>query len=86
MYKKPDGEITIYFHLHNELLYCTVTDNGIGLAKASQKVQLSHTSKAVNIIKERLKILYSNTETGLTIDELKTGGCKVTIVMNHQLI
>lgn len=78
VYKNPQGKIIIGFKLYDDILYCTISDNGIGPELASQKQTKTHTSKALSIIRERLKILYSNPQTGIEIRDLHPG-CEVTL-------
>ncbi len=78
VYKNPKGKILVSFKLCGEILCCTISDNGIGPEQASQKQTKAHTSKALGIIRERLKILYSNPQTGIEIND-QNPGCKVTL-------
>jgi len=78
VYKNPQGKIIISFNQYDDILYCTISDNGIGPELASQKQTKTHTSKALSIIRERLKILYSNPQIGIEIRDLYPG-CEVTL-------
>lgn len=78
VYKNPQGKIAVSFDLCGEILCCTVSDNGIGPEQASKKQTKAHTSKALGIIRERLKILYSNPQTSIEIND-QNPGCKVTL-------
>lgn len=82
VYKNNQGNISIHFGLCSNLLCCTITDNGIGPTLASQKTGSTHTSKALTIIKERLRILYTQPDTGIEINDLAPG-CKVILYLEH---
>ncbi|MGB1042593.1 MAG: sensor histidine kinase [Tenacibaculum sp.] len=53
-----NGEITINFTTQNQLLHCSITDNGIGLQESeNQKKSENHNSVAIKVTKERIKTL-----------------------------
>ncbi len=70
----PHGKLTISFELKNDMLECSVQDNGIG-RKASEKMQThrDHESKALEITSERIKLLDpQNRKLGIQIIDLET--------------
>lgn len=80
--KTSKGELILYFSKENNDLLCIVDDNGIG-RKASLKNQIEkeHTSKAMNIIQDRI-YLYDNNSKLEIIDKFKgdeSDGTKVII-------
>ncbi len=71
--KKDSGKIQVSFSLlHEDLLLCTVRDNGIGRKKAEEKKREStntHESTALNVTEERLQLL-DNEEGNIEIIDL----------------
>ena len=59
MHKKENGMLNIYFRKENNILYCTVKDNGVGrtvAAAAKSKSSQSHKSMGIKITRERLAL------------------------------
>lgn len=85
-----NGIINIGFKMENDILICTVTDNGVG-RKASQinKPNSGHHSLGLEITRERMEILekQSGMKAGFSIIDLydeqnnKAVGTKVEVVM-----
>ena len=77
--KKGTGHITIRFEKKNELLFCTICDDGIGVStslerKANQRKK--HESKGVRITQERLSLLHSNStvDSIVKIEDIRIDG------------
>ena len=88
--KKEKGQLDISFKKNNKMLVCTVQDNGIGInASEKKKKHKTHLSKALDITKERLKLIedQNNVKTSLKITDLEDigieTGTKVTIVLPY---
>jgi LytS/YehU family sensor histidine kinase len=75
------GKIEIDLQRNNEVLFITITDNGIGIeASKKQKVGIasSHKSVGMTITKRRLEMLSANQGTGdILVQELKDENGKV---------
>ncbi|MBX3163121.1 MAG: histidine kinase [Bacteroidetes bacterium] len=76
---KPEkGKLTIHLTSENNFLICTITDNGIGRAKAAEIKRTmpykKHQSMGMKITEERLKILneINNSQLSVTITDLKS--------------
>jgi LytS/YehU family sensor histidine kinase len=71
MNKGGEGKIEIDFKLHNGLIRCTVTDNGVG-RKAAQSLknnkEAHHRSAATGITAERLKQLNNYVKGKISVD------------------
>ena len=85
--KKVKGEIIVSFHQKEDVLICSVLDDGIG-RKASQKnKKVQHNSKAIKITKERLALIETqeNTKCSLQFIDLmeneKPTGTQVIITI-----
>jgi LytS/YehU family sensor histidine kinase len=80
---KPDGKgiILVRFDIQEDVILCSVQDNGLGLGKTLRKKQQDHESKSRAIIQDRLDIITQLTgkPTVLTFENIETGGTKVTI-------
>ncbi len=76
-----DGSIKISFAVKENNLLINIIDNGVGLKEAN-KIK-DHTSRAIQIIKDRLYLLNQKHKTNATfaIVENLTGGTKVHIVL-----
>ncbi len=91
--KKEKGLIIISFKKEEDLLRCTIEDNGIGRSAAAEigKNTLSdHKSLAIVVIKERLKIL-TGREDAVSIEDMADAagsatGTKVTLLLNYSEI
>ncbi|MEM6719070.1 MAG: histidine kinase [Bacteroidota bacterium] len=83
------GLVSLDFTLKGDLVSCTITDNGIGYSKSSQKEKNNlkgHTSISGDIVKERLVIYnkQNSTKASLNIDDIldeneKASGTKVIL-------
>ncbi|GAB5416076.1 MAG: hypothetical protein Crog4KO_13390 [Crocinitomicaceae bacterium] len=81
-----NGQITVSFKKEDNMLQCTVKDNGVGRNKASSENQTGKKSIAISLTSERLKLLYSDEdvqEALMIIDEVDEIGNPVgtTVVM-----
>jgi tetratricopeptide (TPR) repeat protein len=69
--KEGNGKIDVNFDVHNSQLICTITDDGIGLAKSKHLKENSvtaHKSMALEITKKRLEIMEATTSKSAQID------------------
>lgn len=58
-HKSGEGKITVDIDKQNDLLKCTIEDDGVGRAKAKElSVSKSHKSRALEIMEERLALLF----------------------------
>ena len=60
MHKKENGLVSISFTVENEILHCSVTDNGVGRAEAANagsKSSQIHKSMGIQITRERLALI-----------------------------
>lgn len=75
------GIITIAFALNESNILVSIIDNGIGLSAAAKNKD--HTSRAIQIIKDRLYLLNQKHKTNATfvIGQNLNGGTKVEIVL-----
>ncbi len=91
--KGGDGQIEIDFQLENELIRCSITDNGVG-RKAAQKFntnkEANHHSAATGITAERLKQLnvYLKEKVSVNITDMEDAqgnstGTKVVIFIPY---
>ena len=65
MHKKENGLVTISFRLENDILHCSILDNGVGrsaAAAAGSKSSQSHKSLGIQIARERLALINGNME------------------------
>ena len=93
MHKAGKKELHIAFHFKNNMMQCTITDNGIGRLKAEEirkRQGKHHESFAIQAIEKRLKIFkkqYSE-HIGYTIEDLYekevATGTKVTLTMPYK--
>src|SRR5437667_8902587 len=89
MHKDGEGELTIDLHLENNILHCTITDNGIGRKKAAilkSKSAEKNKSMGLQITKNRMALLNGNLngENFFEIDDLEdqqgnAAGTKVSL-------
>ncbi len=83
--KDGQGFIKIRFDKGNDkdgdFVLCSVEDNGIGRQKSAEKRNANHESKSQQITQDRLDIItqLQKKPTSLTIEDVKTGGTKVTV-------
>jgi LytS/YehU family sensor histidine kinase len=69
--KEGNGKIDVNFDVQNSQLICTITDDGIGLAKSKHLKENSvtaHKSMALEITKKRLEIMEATTSKSAQID------------------
>ncbi|MFB6457439.1 two-component regulator propeller domain-containing protein [Chitinophaga sp. Hz27] len=89
VHKKDKGRVTISFKEVSERVLCTIEDNGVGREKSARIKQLQglqHSSKGLQITRDRLSIFSSkfDVEAGFEIEDLydESGyptGTKVTL-------
>lgn len=73
----PNPKMNISFEMkHSNLLICKIIDNGKGLAKMKSTI---HSSKGILLAKERLKLLYVNSEEFISVQNYEHGGTVVII-------
>jgi two-component sensor histidine kinase len=79
--KEQGGFITIGFATKENNIVVSIVDNGIGLG--SNTKNKNHTSRAIQIIKDRLYLLNQKHKTNATfvVEENLSGGTKVEIVL-----
>jgi hypothetical protein len=76
MHKEGDGKLFIDLHLENNILHCTITDNGVGREKAAKLESKSvekNKSMGLQITKSRMALLNRdlNGESFFEITDLK---------------
>ena len=84
--KKEIGNIVVDFSLGDDILICTITDDGIGINTSKKNKEhsvVAHKSMALDIIKKRLEMISSSTsrDATLSVEELKNKG----VVMGTQV-
>ncbi len=95
MHKKENGLVTISFRVENDILHCTVIDNGVGrsvAANAGSKSSQAHKSMGIRITRERLALIngeLSDEKVVFNIEDLidKTGqpsGTRVNLSIRFQ--
>lgn len=79
--KEQGGFITIGFATKENNIVVSIVDNGIGLGSNTKNKK--HTSRAIQIIKDRLYLLNQKHKTNATfvVEENVSGGTKVEIVL-----
>ncbi|MCB9045002.1 MAG: histidine kinase [Chitinophagales bacterium] len=90
--RQGKGHVSISFRKEDNMLHCTVTDNGIGRRAAEiNNRNREHNSMATILVQNRLEILSKNTETNCTLEIVDlydksgdTKGTKVIIVIPYQ--
>jgi ligand-binding sensor domain-containing protein/putative methionine-R-sulfoxide reductase with GAF domain len=97
MPKKGSKKLLIHFSIKQEILYCTVEDNGIGLHHSEQLHKLKrplHESLGLANLRNRIKILNEKYNTGCNLDLIdlhdiydeRTGSCAILsfkLITNH---
>lgn len=83
--KQVKGKIALQFEVQNNLLYVTITDDGIGIENSKKlkenQVEL-HKSMALSIIKERLEMLQKNNNKTAKLEYMQTNfGTKVLLII-----
>ncbi|WP_299277323.1 tetratricopeptide repeat protein [uncultured Psychroserpens sp.] len=93
--KKEMGNIAVKFSLGDDILICTIVDDGIGIhtsKKNKENSVVAHKSMALDIIKKRLEMMTSSTAQVATIhiDEIRNDdivkGTKVELRLPLQYI
>jgi tetratricopeptide (TPR) repeat protein len=95
MHKKENGLVTISFKAENDVLHCTVIDNGVGrsaAAYAGSKSSQTHKSMGIQITRERLALINSelnDEKVVFTIEDMKDNagqacGTKVNLRVKYQ--
>ncbi len=80
--KEGNGTIQVHFDVQNNQLVCSITDDGIGLAKSKHLKENSvtaHKSMALEITKKRLEIMEATTSKSAQIDIIEDNGTTVTM-------
>jgi hypothetical protein len=74
------GFIRIEINIHEGMLICNVTDNGIGREKSAMFVSKGHQSKALNLIEKRILLLNKSNPNliGFRIEDLLDNENKVS--------
>ncbi len=65
MHKKENGLVTISFRVDQDILHCTIIDNGVGRAAAAaagSKSSQNHKSLGIRITRERLALINGTTD------------------------
>ncbi|MDP3313915.1 sensor histidine kinase [Lutibacter sp.] len=83
MKKEGDKSINLTLLTENDMVLCTIVDNGIGINK-SQELQISQKKKfyGTKTTEDRIKMLYQNSAVSINIEDIcegETTGTKVTI-------
>ena len=83
--KQVKGRIDLNFEVQNNLLYVTITDDGIGIENSKKlkenQVKL-HKSMALSIIKERLEMLQKNSNKTAKLEYMQTNsGTRVLLIV-----
>ena len=95
MHKKGNGLVTISFKVEDEILHCTIIDNGIGraaAANAGSKSSQTHKSMGIQITRERLALIngeLNDKKVVFTIEDLidkkgRVSGTKVNLSIRFQ--
>jgi len=95
MHKKENGLVTISFTVENNILHCSVIDNGIGrsaAANAGSKSSQAHKSMGIQITRERLALINGELNTDkvvfniedLTDNKGQAAGTKVNLSIKFQ--
>lgn len=89
MHKNESGFVTISFFVENDVLHCTILDNGVGrsaAAKSGSKSPHAHKSMGIRITRERLELINKGLtdEVIFNIEDLtdpsgKASGTKVNL-------
>jgi ligand-binding sensor domain-containing protein len=66
-----NAQLNISFEIQDSVLLCTIADNGVG--KASFDKKKTHQSKALELTKERLKLMQPEIENAIEVDFSETG-------------
>jgi tetratricopeptide (TPR) repeat protein len=87
MHKKEKGRLEIELYQQKEILFCKITDDGIGRKKAAELKSKSasiHKSMGMRITADRIGMLQQQNKTSITITDLifsdgKPGGTEILI-------
>lgn len=88
MPKKGNKKLSIHFSMMNDMIHCTVEDNGIGLRNSERLKKLKrplHQSLGLTNLRNRIKILNEKYDTGCSLELFdlqdvnngQTGSCAV---------
>lgn len=88
MPKKGNKRLSIHFSIMNDMIHCTVEDNGIGLHHSERLKKLKrplHESLGLTNLRNRIKILNEKYDTGCSLELFdledfnngRTGSCAV---------
>jgi tetratricopeptide (TPR) repeat protein len=70
MHKKGKGQVSITFQVENDILHCTITDNGIGrsaAANAGSKSSQKHKSLGIQVTRERLELINGDSHSNKVV-------------------
>ena len=74
-HKQEEGKLVINFTRENDLIICTITDNGIGRERSAEinKTRKKKTSLGMQVTSERFEVLQQqmNSEASMLIEDLK---------------
>jgi tetratricopeptide (TPR) repeat protein len=95
MHKKENGFVSISFTVENDILHCTIFDNGIGrsaAASAGSKSSQAHKSMGIQITRDRLALIngdLTDEKVAFTIEDMidetgKASGTKVNLSIRFQ--
>ncbi|MDQ6890993.1 MAG: sensor protein lytS, partial [Bacteroidota bacterium] len=89
MHKKERGHLEIELYIKDKLLFCKITDDGVGRKKAAElksKSALSYKSMGMSITADRIAMLQQQDQSGthIVINDLvladgRAGGTEVII-------
>jgi tetratricopeptide (TPR) repeat protein len=71
MYKEEKGTITIDFTCENDLVHCTIKDDGIGRKKAMEiksKTTSAHQSRGMQVTKDRIDLMNQQKGAGIQVN------------------
>jgi ligand-binding sensor domain-containing protein len=83
---RPNGLVKVGFEKHDDYIYITIEDNGIGISSIKKNKTSGHVSKGISLITERLSMLEGGKQQ-ILIEDLKnitpyTSGTRVTIKLS----
>ena len=95
MHKKENGFVSISFRVENDILHCTVIDNGIGrsaAANAGSKSSQAHKSMGIQITRERLALIngdVNDEKVAFNVEDMtdetgRASGTKVNLSIKFQ--
>lgn len=92
MHKKEPGKLLISIHKVNDILECSIEDNGVGrdfILKEKKSMKAGHKSEGIKITRDRILILDPSLSNPLLIHDLKNEqgeGIGTKVVLNLPLI